>query len=113
MTLYNIGQKVKHLDVEPITANNQNCVSCRVADIMATNIARLFISDYGISITVYASLVPDNEEEGIFACVALCYKKKTVLNERIQSDAKSIYEVQIDYTNQVLLLIHQWLLGNH
>ena len=45
MTTYNLGQKVKHLSIEPIHAQSCNCVSAQVAEQMALQIATLFLSE--------------------------------------------------------------------
>src|SRR5689334_221261 len=47
LTAYNLGQKTKHLDVDPIHAFACNCVSERVASEMANNIRLMFNSDWG------------------------------------------------------------------
>src|SRR5690348_6264721 len=59
MTAYNIGQKCRHLMVEPTHAIECNCVSQKVSEQMAAEICHLFTSDYGIGITGYASPVPE------------------------------------------------------
>src|SRR5690349_20740357 len=58
ITAYNVAQKFKHLDVEPIHALSCNCVSQKVADEMAMNVSHNFNSDWGIAITGYATPVP-------------------------------------------------------
>ncbi|MEJ7682887.1 MAG: nicotinamide-nucleotide amidohydrolase family protein [Segetibacter sp.] len=67
ITAYNIGQKARHLHVDPILCNKVNCVAEKIAHTMATEVSKMFLSDYGIGITGYASIVPECEEEGIFA----------------------------------------------
>src|SRR5689334_9261316 len=61
ITAYNLAQKTRHLLVEPIHANSVNCVSQRVADEMATQVAKLFLSDWGIAVTGYATPVPESD----------------------------------------------------
>src|SRR5687768_1628184 len=50
MTVYNLGQKCRHLDVEPINASTNDCISEEVARVMAISVAQLFSSHYSIAI---------------------------------------------------------------
>ncbi|MEO5601480.1 MAG: nicotinamide-nucleotide amidohydrolase family protein [Cyclobacteriaceae bacterium] len=59
ITAYNLGQKARHLSVNPIHALGCNCVSEKVAEEMAINVRRLFSSDWSIGITGYAAPVPE------------------------------------------------------
>ncbi len=60
ITAYNLGQKYKHLNVEPVHAELCNCVDRVVAVEMARNVTDLFRSDWGIAITGYATPVPES-----------------------------------------------------
>lgn len=46
ITTYNLGQKTRHLHVEPIHAELCNCVSELVAGQMAVGVAKKFSCDY-------------------------------------------------------------------
>jgi nicotinamide-nucleotide amidase len=94
ITAYNIGQKARHLHIDPILGNKVNCVAAKIADTMAIEVAKMFASDYGIGITGYASIVPECEEEGLFAYFSLSYK--------LTSPEKLPYEVQVDYAKKVI-----------
>src|SRR5688500_3768988 len=59
LTAYNLGQKFRHLDVQPIHAKAVNCVSQKVATEMATHIIEKYASDWGIGITGYATPVAE------------------------------------------------------
>ena len=52
ITAYNIGQKTRHLDVDPIEAMACNAVSKNIADTMATTVSKLFISDWVLELLV-------------------------------------------------------------
>ena len=60
ITVYNIGQKSKQLNVGPIHALQVNCVSEKVAIEMAIGVIHMFKSSWGIGITGYASPVPES-----------------------------------------------------
>ncbi len=66
ITAYNLGQKTRHLNIEPILAQKTNCIEQRIANTMAIEVSKMFLSDYGIAITGYAAIVPECEEEGLF-----------------------------------------------
>ena len=61
ITTYNLGQKTRLLDVEPIHALACDCVSQEVTEQMARKICALFLSNYGIAITGYATPCPKKE----------------------------------------------------
>src|SRR3982751_949315 len=63
LTAYNLGQKFKHLNVEPIHAENCDCVSQIVADQMAKSVADHFQSDWGIGVTGYSTPVPESKNK--------------------------------------------------
>jgi nicotinamide-nucleotide amidase len=103
ITTYNIGQKVLHLGIEPIHAEECNCVSKQTASEMALGVARLFRSDWGIGITGYASAVPESGNE-LFAYCAFSYKGDIVLEETIQPQATEFFPVQHEFAIAVLSL---------
>lgn len=109
ITAYNIGQKAKHLNVDPILGNKVNCVAEKIAQTMAIEVAKMFLSDYGIGITGYASIVPESEEEGLFAYFSLTYKGEIVMTEKLTSPEKHPYEVQLEYTRQVMKKVLEYL----
>jgi len=109
ITAYNLGQKARHLHIDPIIGNKVNCVAAGIAQTMAIEAGRLFSSDYGIGITGYASIVPECEEEGLFAFFALSYKGQVVLTERLTAADKPPFEVQVEYTRQVIEKVLQHL----
>src|ERR1700744_5054559 len=54
LTAYNLGQKARHLSIEPIHALECDCVSDRVSARMALEVAQLFSANYGLGVTGYA-----------------------------------------------------------
>jgi PncC family amidohydrolase len=73
ITTYNVGQKYRHLQVEPIHALSCNCVSAKVAEQMALNVCDLFNSDWGISTTGYSAPVRESGNKR-FCYYSICYK---------------------------------------
>ena len=102
ITAYNAGQKCRHLNIEPIAALEDNGVSEKVACEMATQVNNLFISDYGISITGYATKMPEKGIDNLYAFFAIAYKQKVVTVKKISSSKEESVDVQIDYTIRVI-----------
>ncbi len=101
LTAYNIAQKFKHLQVEPIHALSVNCVSPLVAQQMAQQVCHIFGAPWVIGITVYPTPVPESDNK-LFAYFAITYKEKLLLKGQMRSDAKNPPEVQLYYTKAVL-----------
>ncbi len=83
ITTYNLGQKSRHLQVEPIHALDCNCVSEQVAAQMAVEVARLFSATYGLSVTGYAAEVPERNIHRPFAFFSISKEGQTVLTRAI------------------------------
>jgi nicotinamide-nucleotide amidase len=102
ITTYNIGQKTRHLNVEPIEAMACNAVSKNVAETMAMNAAKLFISDWGIAITGYAAPLPEQGVTDLFAYFCISYKGQCLLTESITAEKQDPLQVQTHYVNKIL-----------
>ena len=101
ITAYNAGQKCRHLNIEPIHALDNDCVTEKVACEMATQVNDLFISDYGIAITGYATKMPEKDMNDLFAFFAIAHKHKILLVKKITADKERI-DAQINYTTRVV-----------
>jgi len=108
ITAYNIGQKFKHLGVEPVHALSVDCVSQKVATEMAMHVCELFSSDWGIGITGYASKVPESGHK-IFAYYAIIHKTQLKKSGRIVPNPEAPPEVQRKYVNDVIRTFAQLL----
>lgn len=101
ITAYNLGQKYRHLLIEPIHALSCNCVSDKIAGQMALNVCTLFNSEWGIGITGYAVPVPESGDK-IFAHYAIAANGKIILTAKITSSLTQPLDVQLFYVNKVL-----------
>jgi nicotinamide-nucleotide amidase len=101
ITAYNLGQKCRHLQVEPIAASNNDCVAEEVARVMALNVAHLFASHFSIAITGYASKMPEKGLNDLYAYFAIVNDNKVILSEKISTNKERV-DAQVDYTGQVL-----------
>ena len=102
ITAYNLGQKARHLHVNPIHATSCNSVSEAVADEMALNTLTLFSSDWSVGITGYASPMPDLGIHTLFAFYSIAFRREIVRRGKLESVKEAAYDVQVDFANQVL-----------
>ena len=102
ITTYNLGQKARHLHINPIHATACNSVSEQIADEMALNALSLFSSDWSVGITGYASPLPDLGIHSLFAFYAIAFRREIVRRGKVESEAKGPYEVQVYFANHVL-----------
>lgn len=109
ITTYNAGQKCRHLNIEPIAALENDCVTEKVACKMALQVNELFISDYGISVTGYAVRMPEKNINDLFAFFSIACKKDILICKKISTDKKEGVDAQLDYTNKVLAELEKLL----
>jgi nicotinamide-nucleotide amidase len=102
ITTYNLGQKSRHLQIDPIQGMMCNCVSADLAAQMAVAVSKLFSSDWGLSITGYATLVPELDIKTLFAFYAISFQGKVVASKRITASVQPPLMVQVYYANAVL-----------
>lgn len=102
ITVYNAGQKSRHLKVEPIYALESDSVSEQVAYQMALHVNDLFLSQIGIGITGYAAPVPEQGISKVFAYYAIVKNCELLICEKIKSSKSNPIDVQLDYTNQII-----------
>jgi PncC family amidohydrolase len=109
ITAYNLGQKTRQLNVEPIYAESTNCVSDCVAETMAVQVAGRFCSQWGIGITGYAVPVPEMKVLSCFCFISFSYKGDIILTTRLETKLKGQARVQQYFTSQVLASFHNLL----
>jgi nicotinamide-nucleotide amidase len=102
ITTYNIHQKYVQLHIDPTHAISCNCVSTQVAEEMAENVCRLFGSDWGISITGYATPVPSDPAMPLYALASIAFRGKSIKTDVLIAETTDPVEVQIDYVNKLL-----------
>lgn len=108
ITAYNLGQKTRHFNIDPIYATECNCVSEKTVSEMALQVCRLFSSDWSIAVTGYASPVPESGNK-LFTWYAISYHGQIVLIQKISLQKGNPFEVQLAYSNQILLSFNEFL----
>jgi nicotinamide-nucleotide amidase len=102
ITAYNLGQKCRQLSVEPIQALECNCVSEKISEQMAQEVRRMFLSDYGIAVTGYATPIPEKGIEELFAYLSIVYRDKTVVTKKLIPGDTKAFDAQVVFTNTIL-----------
>lgn len=111
ITAYNLGQKARHLHIDPVQAEKTNCVSELIAVQMSRGVQQLFSSDYGIAITGYAAPIPEKGITGLFAWMAVTYHDRLLCSQLLTSQKNAMPAAQIDYAEQVLYQFEKVLKG--
>ena len=101
ITAYNLGQKSRHLLIDPVHALSCNCVSEKVSADMALNVCKLFTSDWGIGITGFASPVPESKNK-LFAYYAIAWHGAIIKAHRIDAEKNSPVNVQLFFARALL-----------
>ncbi|MEX2235215.1 MAG: CinA family protein [Cyclobacteriaceae bacterium] len=102
ITAYNLGQKSRHLHVNPIHATACNSVSDLIADQMAVHALSLFSSDWSIGITGYASPLPELGIKDLFAFYSIAFRGKIAHRGKVECEDKGLYQVQVSFARQVV-----------
>ncbi len=110
ITAYNIGQKCRHLNGELVHAQNNNGITAKVASQMATEANRLFLSHYGIGVTGYATAVPEQGINELFAFYTFAEGSEVLVSNKIFSNKNDSVEAQRDFCFQILRKFREMLL---
>jgi len=103
ITAYNIGQKSRHLQIDPIHGQQVDCVSEKIAQQMADHVCYLFAADWGLGITGYATKVPEQGIHQLFAYYAISKNCQTMAHGKITvGEEADPMAVRYYFTNQLL-----------
>lgn len=97
ITVYNSGQKTRHLDIEPIHAMDCNGVSEEITTQLALNVSKKFCSQIGIGITGYASPVPEEDILDLYAFMTIARNGTVLSNKRFRTQRTEPAEVQLEF----------------
>ncbi|MEJ1239849.1 CinA family protein [Chryseolinea sp. T2] len=100
--VYNLGQKARHLKVNPIHGERTNCVSAEIAIQMALAVADQFCSEWGLAITGYAAPVPELKIESCFAHYAITNAGRVVHSNILETKLLGQARVQQYFVDQLL-----------
>ncbi|MGC3947033.1 MAG: CinA family protein [Chryseolinea sp.] len=100
--VYNLGQKTKHLNVNPIHGQHSNCVSPEIAIQMALGVADKFCCEWGIAITGYAAPVPELNIKSCYAYYAIANNARVVHSNIIETKLTEQARVQQYFVDHLL-----------
>jgi nicotinamide-nucleotide amidase len=102
ITAYNVGQKYRHLLIEPLHALSCDSVSLKIAEDMSQQVCCMFKSNFGIATTGYASLIPEKNINKLFTYYAISQGTKIIDSGLIYSDKEEGLDTQLAYVDEVL-----------
>lgn len=107
ITAYNLGQKARHLGLDPIHGQQCDCVSAETARALSENCCSLFSSHWGIGITGYASTVPEKGITELYAYYSIAADGEEMKSARITPPPGEDDPVTIRYyyTNTVIAIL--------
>lgn len=102
LTVYNVGQKAKHLNVSPIVAIDCDSVSELISEQMALNVSSSFMSNFGLAITGYATLVSDDKIDSLYAYISISYEGEIIQTKKITAEKNMEgLDCQLFYANKM------------
>ena len=113
ITVYNLGQKARHLHINSIHAEACNCVSDTVATEMAIGVCSLFSSHWGIAVTGYATVDPEIKMEQPFAHFAIAYLGKIKKTGCLRHPEGNPHFIQYFYVGEIVKAFSTVLRNNH
>ncbi len=102
ITAYNVGQKCRHLLVEPLHAIACDSVSEKIAVDLSKNVCDLFTSDYGIGSSGYAARVPEKNVNDLFMYYSICCRGKILDSGKLIANTEEGLPAQLYYVSQIL-----------
>lgn len=110
ITTYNISQKTRHLNIDPIFAESCNAVDDIISIEMAKAACKLFCSSIGIGSTGYALPFPEANVKVPFAFLAIVYKERVLFAEKIIPQSKNYgLDIQQEYAETIITILSEKL----
>ncbi|MFP3591400.1 CinA family protein [Chryseobacterium sp. SIMBA_038] len=102
ITAYTLEEKVRFLNIDRKEAEECDCVSQHIAEMMSLNMAILFKTDWSVGITGYATPVKESGNE-IFAYFSFSYKGKIMFSTKMDLHPKTeALRAQLYYSEFIL-----------
>lgn len=77
MNVYRAGELIDVLKIDPVHVEKTSYVSSEIAESMALNVAKIYKSDWSISVTGYSSPSEDSGKK-LFAYFSITYRGKLI-----------------------------------
>jgi nicotinamide-nucleotide amidase len=102
ITTYSCEVKRHLLHIPLDKCEETNGVTPEITDLMSENVSVLFKSNIGISLTGYASPIPEQDVFDLYAFVSVSLNGEWILSERLTSSKSSQFDVQMDFASQAI-----------
>lgn len=103
LTCYNCVQKNLQLQVNIDLCNPCNGVSREISKIMAKNVAKMFDVELSMSLTGYASPLPEQNIYDLYAYGSIHLFQEIIYCEKIKSERKEPEEIREDYASKLII----------
>ena len=103
ITTYNCQQKYRHLEIPEEICDPCNGVAAEISQRMALKICNLFDCKLGLSLTGYASPIPEQNIFDLFAFGSIALNGKLIYCEKIRSNKQEPDEIREDYANILIV----------
>src|SRR5690606_36372069 len=103
ITTYSCKQKARHLDIPFEICDPCNGVALEIAERMALKVCDVFDAKIGLSLTGYASPIPEQNIYELFAYGAVALNGRVVVTEKLISDKDDPDEIREDYAKMLIV----------
>lgn len=102
ITAFNVGQKYRHLLVEPLHALSCDSVSLNIAENMAKQVCNMFASNYGLATTGYAATSPEKNINKLFTYYAITEGSEILDSGIVNSTNNEGLDTQLFYVHEIM-----------
>lgn len=103
ITTYSCKQKARHLDIPFDICDPCNGVALEIAQRMALKVCDVFDAKIGLSLTGYASPIPEQNIYDLFAFGSVALDGRVVLTEKLISDKDDPDQIREDYAKMLVV----------
>ncbi|HLT06420.1 MAG TPA: CinA family protein [Cyclobacteriaceae bacterium] len=102
ITAYSCKQKARHLEIPFEICDPCNGVALEIAQRLALNVCDLFDAKIGLSLTGYASPIPEENIYELYAFGAVALNGRIVFAEKLVSDIEDPDELRQEYAKMLV-----------
>lgn len=103
ITTYSCDQKARHLDIPFDICDPCNGVAVEIAQRMALKVCDVFEAKIGLSLTGYASPIPEQDIYELYAFGAVALNGRVVFADKLVSDKEDPDEIREDYAKMLVV----------
>src|SRR5690606_37649907 len=103
ITTYSCKQKARHLDIPFDICDPCNGIALEIAQRMALKVCDVFDAKIGLSLTGYASPIPEQNIYDLFAFGSVALNGHVVLTQKLISDKDDPDQIREDYAKMLVV----------